>query len=110
MSLNLQRNKFQILLFIFPQGSKQVYRIDGNQNEILMENKNKYQKQMQRQMPEKPETWYTIQDAENVNVQRNPEKGHKRWVGLPQLVDVGFHDDDVSSLLSANLFSCIVGN
>ncbi|XP_005089099.1 HEAT repeat-containing protein 4 isoform X2 [Aplysia californica] len=73
-------------------GSKQVYKAGGDPNEITMDTDNKYKKQVQRELPQRPETWYTLENEKKsaekaASSQHIPEKGQKRWVALPELID-----------------------
>ena len=73
------------------KGSKQVHQVGANPDEIKMETSNKYQKQIQRQLPQPPEHWYTLETGKSSDqdpMLHIPEKGQKRWVGLPEPIDV----------------------
>lgn len=72
-------------------GKCHVYNTAGGPSEILMETGNKYQKQLQQEMPMKPHKWCNSEDHDQNRGKvscRKPKKGLKHWTGLPQPVNV----------------------
>ncbi|CAG5119682.1 unnamed protein product [Candidula unifasciata] len=73
-------------------GKSHIFNDGGNQDEIKIESGNKYRKQLQPEMPLKPDVWYTPDDSDHTQQQGSfrkryvpkPKKGWKRWTDLPQ--------------------------
>ena len=85
--------RFEFYIF---SGNQQIYTA-GDPAHIYMETKNKYQKKLQMEMPPNPEAWFPLDEdsgagqAKGTKAWEGPkvaEKGHKRWAGLPEPVDV----------------------
>lgn len=81
--------KFLKLLLI---GAEQVHLPDSDK--IVLSSDNKYQKKLQPQYPQNPESWYSEQEVtpphemkETPRI-RKVEKGLRRWKELPQPTDV----------------------
>ncbi|XP_071089741.1 HEAT repeat-containing protein 4-like [Haliotis cracherodii] len=71
-------------------GAQQVY-CPSDQGKIVMENDNKYKKQLQKEYPHSPQCWFPEPDTE-VKVTQDPDKtkikkGLRRWKELPEPVD-----------------------
>ncbi|XP_059168753.1 HEAT repeat-containing protein 4-like [Physella acuta] len=74
-------------------GKKQVFVIGAGKDEIIMETENRYKKNLQQEVPQKPEVWSqdlsqadTIPES-GVKADSLPEVGAKRWTNLPEPVD-----------------------
>ncbi|BFZ01675.1 hypothetical protein BsWGS_04714 [Bradybaena similaris] len=76
-------------------GKSHVFNDGGNQDEIKMETDNKYRKQLQQEMPLKPDVWYSTENSDQAKQKgsliklssRKPKKGWKRWIDLPQPIN-----------------------
>lgn len=73
-------------------GAEQVHLPDSDK--IVLSSDNKYQKKLQPQYPQNPESWYSEQEVtpphemkETPRI-RKVEKGLRRWKELPQPTDV----------------------
>ncbi|XP_052225265.1 HEAT repeat-containing protein 4-like isoform X2 [Dreissena polymorpha] len=74
-------------------GTQQVYQAFADQEKIVMENDNKYKKDLQPGFPKPPETWFPATDAEKessavgMKKTRKHIRGHRRWKNLPESID-----------------------
>lgn len=77
-------------------GTKQVHEHYGDKTKILLENNNKYKKQLQTEYPQNPKEWFAETDEERLNrlnvttKVKHIEKGMHRWSSLPEPIDVSW--------------------
>lgn len=81
----------------YSTGNKQVYQTFGDNNEIVMENHNKYTKVCQVQYPRDSGEWCPDSTMQPDTLPKSPtnlvhkaQKGQKRWAKLPKPVEVRY--------------------
>lgn len=110
MNLALIFVAFKIINKPFLQGNKQVHQAFGDEHEIVMENHNKYTKELQTTYPRDSEEWCKDNSVRwdhaqpDMSTVHKTVRGRQRWTGLPKPVEV----NDSFFLISTPLILCLV--
>ena len=78
-------------------GIHQMHPIHEDPAKIIMENNNKYHKQLQQETPRKPTDWFPHTEEEKKKQEEDQHKvkvfdrGMHRWKALPEPIDVSYN-------------------